>query len=173
MSCFDGCSYDPRISLLVNGCVTTIAGAQASPRHTRIRFFERFSVRRAKIPIVMPASVQDGALILFRMMRNAAVPPFWTYASFIVMNLMALVAFAALTIDAIRMRKETQWHRRLMFCGMRDGPGSLKRRRPRRCRLCGGSRHMTPQRPTHKKFAIAAARRPRQRHKNVALRAGR
>lgn len=67
---------------------------------------------------LMPVLLILGALILFRMMRNAAVPPFWSYAYFMVMNLMALVAFAALTIAAIRMRKETQWHRRLMFCGM-------------------------------------------------------
>lgn len=67
---------------------------------------------------LMPVLLILGALILFRMMRNAAVPPFWNYAYFMVMNLMALVAFAALTIAAIRMRKETQWHRRLMFCGM-------------------------------------------------------
>lgn len=67
---------------------------------------------------LMPVLLILGALILFRMMRNAAVPPFWSYAYFMVMNLMALVAFAALTIAAIRMRKETQWHRRLIFCGM-------------------------------------------------------
>lgn len=67
---------------------------------------------------LVPVLLILGALILFRMMRNATVPPFWTYAYFMVMNLMALVAFAALTIAAIRMRKETQWHRRLMFCGM-------------------------------------------------------
>ncbi len=52
------------------------------------------------------------------MMRLATVPPFWTYAYFMVMNLVALIAFAALTILAIRLRKDTRWHRRLMFCGM-------------------------------------------------------
>jgi hypothetical protein len=67
---------------------------------------------------LIPVLLIIGALILFRMMRNAAVPPFWTYAYFMVMNLMALVAFATLTIAAILMRKETQWHRRLIFCGM-------------------------------------------------------
>lgn len=67
---------------------------------------------------LMPVLLILGALILFRMMRNAAVPPFWTYAYFMTMNLMALVAFAALTIAAIRLRKRTDWHRRLMFCGM-------------------------------------------------------
>jgi hypothetical protein len=67
---------------------------------------------------LMPVLLILGALILFRMMRNAAVPPFWTYAYFLTMNLMALVAFAALTVAAIILRKQTQWHRRLMFCGM-------------------------------------------------------
>lgn len=67
---------------------------------------------------MMPVLLILGVLILFRMMRNAAVPPFWTYAYFMTMNLMALIAFAALTIAAIRLRKETKWHRRLMFCGM-------------------------------------------------------
>jgi uncharacterized membrane protein SirB2 len=68
--------------------------------------------------VLMPVLLILGPLILFRMMRNAAVPPFWTYAYFMTMNLMALIAFAALTIAAIRLRKQTQWHRRLMFCGM-------------------------------------------------------
>jgi len=67
---------------------------------------------------LMPVLVILGALILFRMMRNAAVPPFWTYAYFLMMNLMALAAFAALTVAAIRFRHQTPWHRRLMFCGM-------------------------------------------------------
>lgn len=68
--------------------------------------------------ILMPVLVAIGAATLFRMMRNAAVPPFWTYAYFMAMNLVALVAFAVLTIAAIRVRRETRWHRRLMFCGM-------------------------------------------------------
>lgn len=59
-----------------------------------------------------------GAAILFRMMRNAAVPPFWTYAYFLTMNMVALIAFAILTIGAIGLRTDTRWHRRLMFCGM-------------------------------------------------------
>lgn len=68
--------------------------------------------------VYVPVLVVVGALILFRMMRNAAVPPFWTYSYFMVMNLMSLVAFAGLTIAAIVLRKKTRWHRRLMLCGM-------------------------------------------------------
>jgi hypothetical protein len=67
--------------------------------------------------LYMPVLLIVGAWVLFRMMRNAAVPPFWTYSYFMVMNLVALVAFAALTIAGIVRRKHTQWHRRLMFCG--------------------------------------------------------
>jgi hypothetical protein len=67
---------------------------------------------------LMPVLLILGTLILFRMMRNAAVPPFWTYSYFMTMNLMALITFAALTIAALRLRRRTDWHRRLMFCGM-------------------------------------------------------
>jgi uncharacterized membrane protein SirB2 len=81
----------------------------------RVRLHRRFGRIGAAL---MPVLLILGALILFRMMRNAAVPPFWTYAYFMTMNLMALVAFAALTIAAIAMRQRTEWHRRLMFCGM-------------------------------------------------------
>lgn len=66
----------------------------------------------------VPVLLIVGALILFRMMRNAAVPPFWTYAYFMVMNLVSLLAFAALAVAAIAWRRQSQWHRRLMFCAM-------------------------------------------------------
>lgn len=66
----------------------------------------------------VPALLIVGALVLFRMMRNAAVPPFWTYSYFMVMNLVSLVGFVTLAIAAIALRKQTQWHRRLMFCAM-------------------------------------------------------
>ena len=68
--------------------------------------------------VLMPLLLVIGAATLFRMMRNAAVPPFWTYAYFLAMNMVALIAFAMLTVAAIHMRADTQWHRRLMFCGM-------------------------------------------------------
>jgi uncharacterized membrane protein SirB2 len=68
--------------------------------------------------VLVPVLLVIGAATLFRMMRNAAVPPFWTYAYFLTMNMVALVAFAILATAAIRLRGETRWHRRLMFCGM-------------------------------------------------------
>lgn len=68
--------------------------------------------------ILIPLLVAIGAITLCRMMRNAAVPPFWTYAYFFAMNMVALISFAVLTIAAIFWRNDTRWHRRLMFCGM-------------------------------------------------------
>lgn len=68
--------------------------------------------------VLVPILLGVGAATLFRMMRHAAVPPFWTYAYFLTMNMVALVAFALLTTAAIRLRRDTRWHRRLMFCGM-------------------------------------------------------
>ncbi len=68
--------------------------------------------------VLAPVLLIVGAATLFRMMRHAAVPPFWTYAYFLTMNSVALVAFALLTTAAIRLRRDTRWHRRLMFCGM-------------------------------------------------------
>ena len=67
---------------------------------------------------LVPILLVVGAAVLFRMMRNAAVPPFWTYAYFLTMNMVSLIAFAVLTAAAIRRRQDTRWHRRLMFCGM-------------------------------------------------------
>lgn len=68
--------------------------------------------------VLMPVVVLVGAATLFRMLRNAAVPPFWSYSYFLVMNMVALIAFAILAIAALRLRRDTRWHRRLMFCGM-------------------------------------------------------
>lgn len=81
----------------------------------RVHLHKRFGWIAA---VYMPLLLFVGAWILFRMIRNAAVPPFWTYSYFMVMNLMSLLAFATLTIAAIAWRKQTQWHRRLMFCAM-------------------------------------------------------
>jgi hypothetical protein len=81
----------------------------------RVHLHKRFGWIAA---VYMPLLLFVGAWILFRMIRNATVPPFWTYSYFMVMNLMSLLAFATLTIAAIAWRKQTQWHRRLMFCAM-------------------------------------------------------
>lgn len=47
-----------------------------------------------------------------------AVPPFWTCACFVTMNMVSLIALTMLTVAAVRLRKNTRWQRRLLFCGM-------------------------------------------------------
>ncbi|MFN3370876.1 MAG: hypothetical protein ACK4Z0_05045 [Sphingomonadaceae bacterium] len=66
----------------------------------------------------IPLLLVVGTATIVRVMRLGTTPPMWTPAYFLVMNMMALVAFAILTAAAIRLRRETAWHRRLIFCGM-------------------------------------------------------
>lgn len=71
----------------------------------------------AAIPYI-PLIVIVGTATIVRMLRLGTVPPMWTPAYFFVMNMMALVGFATLTVAALWLRRRTDWHRRLMICGM-------------------------------------------------------
>ena len=75
--------------------------------------------------IWVPAMAIMGIFVTVVMVRRGAVPFFFQPAYFLVMNPITILIFAGLTFAAIRLRKETQWHRRLMFCGMAalTGPG--------------------------------------------------
>lgn len=68
----------------------------------------------AYIPVILIL----GTATIVRMLRLGTTPPMWTPAYFFVMNMVALVAFSVLTVAAIAMRRQSSWHRRLMFCGM-------------------------------------------------------
>lgn len=46
------------------------------------------------------------------------VPPFFTPSIFLALSALELVAFVILLASAIRMRRRTEWHRRLMLCAM-------------------------------------------------------
>ncbi|UZW54253.1 hypothetical protein NUH86_12055 [Sphingobium sp. JS3065] len=46
------------------------------------------------------------------------VPPFFTTPEFLALSALELIAFAGLLTGAIRLRRRTQWHRRLMLCAM-------------------------------------------------------
>lgn len=100
-------------------------------RRARVELHQRFG--RIGVAL-MQLLVIIGATVLFRMMRTAAVPPFWTYAGFLTMSMVSLVAFTMLTVAAIRLCKDTCWRRRPMVCGMaallitpmsRLGPGAI------------------------------------------------
>jgi len=66
----------------------------------------------------MPAMVAMGVYTTLTMVRRGAAPFFFEPAYFLVMNSINVTVFAGLGIAAIMMRRRTDWHRRLHFCGM-------------------------------------------------------
>lgn len=67
---------------------------------------------------LIPAMVVMGALITTDMLRGGRTPFFFMPAHFLFMDMLIVLSFAALVAAAIAMRRQTRWHRRLMFCGM-------------------------------------------------------
>lgn len=66
-----------------------------------------------------------GCLVTGAMTRRGQVPFFFRPVHFLVFDPVALFTFAGLTVAAIVMRRRTEWHRRLHFCGtaLLMGPG--------------------------------------------------
>lgn len=59
-----------------------------------------------------------GPMTVAMLVRAGRVPFFFTPAYFVAMDVLALVAFLALAGAAVRMRRRTEWHRRLMASAM-------------------------------------------------------
>lgn len=66
----------------------------------------------------MVAMVVSGFVVTVAMVRNGAAPFFFQPLQFLVFDPVALLAFAGLTTAAVLLRRRTEWHRRLHFCGM-------------------------------------------------------
>lgn len=66
-----------------------------------------------------------GCAVTVAMVRRGAVPFFFRPLQFLVFDPVTLFTFAGLTVAAILLRRQTDWHRRLHFCGMTLllGPG--------------------------------------------------
>lgn len=66
-----------------------------------------------------------GFAVTIAMVRRGQVPFFFKPLQFLVFDPVALLTFAALTVAAIVNRRQTEWHRRLHFCGtaILMGPG--------------------------------------------------
>ncbi len=62
--------------------------------------------------------VVSGFLVTAIMVRNGTVPFFFQPLQFLVFDPVTVLGFAGLTVAAIRLRRRTDWHRRLHFCGM-------------------------------------------------------
>jgi hypothetical protein len=73
----------------------------------------------------MVAMLVLGFMVTIAMVRAARVPFFFTPQQFLVFDPLTLIAFTGLSGSAIALRRRTDWHRRLHFCGMALllGPG--------------------------------------------------
>src|SRR4051812_1549688 len=59
-----------------------------------------------------------GCLVTLAMVRRGQVPFFFRPLQFLVFDPLTVLTFAGLTLAAVTMRRQTDWHRRLHFCGM-------------------------------------------------------
>jgi hypothetical protein len=59
-----------------------------------------------------------GCVVTAVMTRNGTVPFFFRPLQFLIFDPVTVFAFAGLTVAAVRLRRRTEWHRRLHFCGM-------------------------------------------------------
>lgn len=73
----------------------------------------------------VPAMVALGLAVTYHAVRTHGGPPFFDLNEFLIGNSFGLLCFAGLVAAAIMLRRRTDWHRRLMFCGMAvlTGPG--------------------------------------------------
>jgi hypothetical protein len=66
----------------------------------------------------IPLMIALGLYVTVVMTRAGTVPFFFQPLHFLVFDPVNILAFAGLTTAAIVMRRRTEWHRRLHFCGM-------------------------------------------------------
>lgn len=64
------------------------------------------------------AMVVLGCLVTVALVRRGQVPFFFRPLQFLIFDPVSLLTFAGLTTAAIRLRRRTDWHRRLHFCAM-------------------------------------------------------
>lgn len=74
---------------------------------------------------LIPAMVAVGTATTVRMVRHGTVPFFFTPGYFLIMDPLTVIVFGGLALWAIRLRRRSDWHRRLMICAMAMimGPG--------------------------------------------------
>ena len=77
--------------------------------HRRLGWIAAFWI----IPMVVM-----GCFVTVEMVRRGYVPFFFRPLQFLIFDPVTVLTFAGLTVAAVRLRKRTEWHRRLHFCGM-------------------------------------------------------
>ncbi|GAA0761323.1 hypothetical protein FHS52_001258 [Erythromicrobium ramosum] len=75
--------------------------------------------------VFIPAMVAAGAMIIVVSIRETGGPFFFAQNEFFISNLAGLLVFGGLALGALRVRRYTGWHRRLMLVAMSalTGPG--------------------------------------------------
>ncbi|MEZ5929748.1 MAG: hypothetical protein R3C55_14865 [Parvularculaceae bacterium] len=71
-----------------------------------------FAALYASVMLVM------GAAVALESVREARVPPFFVNSLFLGLSAMELLTFAGLTAAAVLLRRRSDWHKRLMLCGI-------------------------------------------------------
>ncbi len=66
----------------------------------------------------MVPMIVSGFVVTVAMARNGTVPFFFQPLHFLIFDPVALLTFGGLTAAAVLLRRRTEWHRRLHFCGM-------------------------------------------------------
>jgi hypothetical protein len=66
----------------------------------------------------MVAMIVSGLIVTVAMVRAGTVPFFFQPLHFLIFDPVAVLTFGGLTTAAIVLRRRTEWHRRLHFCGM-------------------------------------------------------
>lgn len=59
-----------------------------------------------------------GTAVTVLMVRRGQAPFFFLPLQFLIFNPLSILTFAGLTTAAIALRRQTEWHRRLHYCGM-------------------------------------------------------
>ena len=59
-----------------------------------------------------------GFVVTVHMIRAGHVPFFFRPLQFLIFDPVTVLTFAGLTVAAVRLRRRTEWHRRLHFCAM-------------------------------------------------------
>ena len=62
--------------------------------------------------------VISGFVVTVAMVRAGLVPFFFQPLQFLIFDPVTVLAFGGLTVAAVILRRRTEWHRRLHFCGM-------------------------------------------------------
>jgi hypothetical protein len=75
--------------------------------------------------LFVPTMVVMGTLVTRWSLQSHGGPPFFAENQFLISNPLQLGGFAGLVGWAVTVRRNTAWHRRLMFCGfaLLTGPG--------------------------------------------------